>query len=208
METPDPRNALRDDGDSLVTTERLTLRRLDERDADFLVTLLNDERFLRFIGDRGVRNRADALVFLDNAARYSYARYGFGPWLVSAREGGEALGLCGLYRRDYLNAADLGFALLPAARGRGVAREAALAVLDYGRRGFGLDCVLGLVAPGNARSAAVLEACAMVRLGTIQPPSRQVSDLYGPPSAAADLDTLVSSGTRLLDRVPPRTAHA
>ena len=45
-------------------TPRLALRRLTGADSPFITRLLNDPAFLANIGDRGVRNDADALRYL------------------------------------------------------------------------------------------------------------------------------------------------
>ncbi|MGH8028873.1 MAG: GNAT family N-acetyltransferase, partial [Arenimonas sp.] len=110
-------------------TARLRLRLLAEGDADFALELLNDAGFLAHIGDKGVRTREDARAYLCNGPLASYAAHGFGLWGVEPREGGALLGMCGLLQRDWLDAPDLGYAFLPAARGRGIAREAAEATL-------------------------------------------------------------------------------
>ena len=43
-----------------LNTERLTIRQFELTDAEFVLQLLNDESFLRFIGDKGVRTLEDA----------------------------------------------------------------------------------------------------------------------------------------------------
>lgn len=50
----------------ILETERLILRELHIDDAPFIVELLNTPSFLRFIGDRGVRNTLDAVQYLQN----------------------------------------------------------------------------------------------------------------------------------------------
>ena len=45
---------------TILETERLSLRRLTVEDAGFIVELLNDSSFLRFVGDKGVRTSEDA----------------------------------------------------------------------------------------------------------------------------------------------------
>ena len=47
-----------------IETERLTLRRLSVDDAPFILELLNDPSFLRFIGDKGVRTLDDARKYI------------------------------------------------------------------------------------------------------------------------------------------------
>ena len=48
----------------ILETDRLILRRLTIDDAAFIFDLLNDSLFLRFIGDKGIRNRDDARNYI------------------------------------------------------------------------------------------------------------------------------------------------
>ena len=114
---------------SILRTSRLVLRELDHRDAAFILELLNEPGFLRFIGDKGVRTLEDACRYLDRGPRASYARHGYGLNAVCLPDG-TPLGLCGLVRRDGFEHADLGFAFLARGRGQGYAAESARAVLQ------------------------------------------------------------------------------
>ncbi len=145
----------------VLTTARLTLRRLDLEDSPFVLAVLNDPEFVRHIGDRGVRTLADARRYLLEGPLASYARLGFGLWLVVRTVDRVPLGLCGLLRRPGLDAADLGFAYLPQYRGVGHAHEAAAAVLAHGHAALGLRRIVAIVAPDNARSIRVLRKLGM-----------------------------------------------
>ncbi len=145
----------------LITAQRLALRPLDEGDAAFMLELLNDADFIRNIADRGVRTLADARAYIAAGPVESYARNGFGLWRVEERGQDVAIGICGLVRRPGLDDVDIGFAFLPAWRGKGYARESATAVLEYARSALGLERVVAIVAPANAASAAVLESVGM-----------------------------------------------
>jgi RimJ/RimL family protein N-acetyltransferase len=61
-----------------VRTERLVLRELTLNDAEFILELLNEAAFLRFIGDKGVRTLADARGYILKGPMDSYGRHGFG----------------------------------------------------------------------------------------------------------------------------------
>jgi RimJ/RimL family protein N-acetyltransferase len=138
-----------------LRTARLRLRRFTLDDAAFIVELLSDPDWRRFIGDRGVRTEDDARRYLAEGPLASYRVHGFG--LLAVEDGtGSPVGMCGLLKRDTLPDPDLGFAFLPRARGKGYAREAAAAVLDSARAA-GHRRVLAIVTPGNARSIALLE---------------------------------------------------
>jgi RimJ/RimL family protein N-acetyltransferase len=143
-------------GRAVVGSERLVLRELSLADAAFVVELLNDPGFLRFIGDRGVRTEEDARGYLEKGPLASYARHGFGLYAVVTRDSAEVAGICGLLRRDWLDEPDVGFAYLPRFRGRGYAVEAARAILDDAARRLGLARVGAIVSPDNERSLRVL----------------------------------------------------
>ena len=98
-------------------------------DAPFILGLLNDPDFLRYIGDRGVRTLDDAAAYITNGPLASYARHGFGLYLVSLGDTGVPIGISGVLRRDTLPDPDIGFAFLPGFRRQGYALEAARAVL-------------------------------------------------------------------------------
>ncbi|GAC1630349.1 MAG: GNAT family N-acetyltransferase [Nevskia sp.] len=148
-------------------TRRLILRRVEPTDAAFIVELLNDADFLRFIGDKNVRTLDDARGYIENGPRASYAQHGFGLWLVHGKDVGLPIGLCGLVKRDTLDDVDLGFAFLPAWRGRGYAFEAAAATLAHGRDAFGLRRIVAIASPDNEPSAALLRRVGMRDAGCV-----------------------------------------
>lgn len=153
---------------SVIQTERLVLRHLDEQDADFILLLLNDPDFLHYIGDRGVRDADDARRYIAEGPVASYERNGFGLYLVERREDGKALGICGVLRREGLDGPDLGFAFLPQFRGRGYAREAAEATVEHARVAVGLARLLAITSLDNHRSRRLLEQLGFSSDGAIR----------------------------------------
>jgi RimJ/RimL family protein N-acetyltransferase len=141
----------------VVTTARLRLRRLGPEDAPFMLELLNDPSFLANIGDRGVRSLDDARAYIERGPVASYARHGFGLYLVELAESGERLGICGVLRRAGLPDPDLGFAFLPRHWSRGYALESAQAVQAYAQETLRLGRLLAITLPSNAGSKRVLE---------------------------------------------------
>jgi|SRR5688572_4660235 len=151
--------------DPIVETERLRLRPFRAADAPLLLELLNDPLWLRFIGDRNVRTLDDALGYVGKLEA-SYARHGFGLYRVERKADGEALGMCGLVKRDTLPDPDLGFAFLERHRGAGYAEEAARGTLDHARRDLGLERIAAIATPDNERSVRLLERLGFARAGT------------------------------------------
>lgn len=140
-----------------LRTRRLLLEELSFDDAEFIVELLNDKSFLRYIGDKGVRTIADAHEYLRNGPMDSYQRHGFGLYLVRRAADGTRIGICGLVRRGGLDHPDVGFALLPDFRGIGYGYESAAAVLAHARSELGLKRILGITDPDNQGSIRLLE---------------------------------------------------
>jgi RimJ/RimL family protein N-acetyltransferase len=141
----------------VVETERLTLRRFTTEDAPFILELLNDPAFLRFVGDKGVRTLKDARQYLVDGPLASYEQLGFGLYLVALKTTHEPIGMCGLIKRDTLEDVDIGFAFLPEFRRRGYGFEAAAAVKDYALKVLGLKLLLAITNQDNAGSIRVLE---------------------------------------------------
>ena len=150
-------------GDSLapmfvpIETDRLILRELDVADAPLILALLNDPDWLRHIGDRNVRTLGDAEAFIRDRLMAHYREGGFGFWLVVAKADGAAMGLCGLIKRDGLDDIDVGYAFLPAYRGRGLAFEAAEAAVGYARDRLRLKRLVAITSEENIASARLLE---------------------------------------------------
>lgn len=145
----------------ILETERLNLRTITPEDAEFMLELLNDPSFLRFVGDKGVRNAEDARQYILNGPVASYARYGFGLWLVELKSSNLPIGMCGLLKRETLTDVDIGFAFLPQFRSRGYAFESAAAVMHYGKSLLGLKRIVAIADRDNADSIRLLEKIGM-----------------------------------------------
>lgn len=145
----------------VLKTDRLILRRYTLDDAEFIVRLVNDPSWLRFIGDKNVHNLDDARRYLRAGPLDMYERYGFGMYLIEECDSGTPAGMCGLIKRDTLPDVDIGYAFLPQFRGKGYALEAASAVLEHGHRVFGLKRILAIASLDNASSIRVLAKAGM-----------------------------------------------
>ena len=150
---------------AVLETERVALRALGPDDAAFVLELLNEPSFLQHIGDKGVRTVEDAREYIRTGPMASYERFGFGLYLVVAKEGREPMGICGLVKRKALKDVDVGFAFLPRFWSRGYAFESAGAVLAHARTALGLTRIVAIVSPDNAASIALLEKLGFRREG-------------------------------------------
>jgi RimJ/RimL family protein N-acetyltransferase len=142
----------------ILETERLTLRELDSAiDAEFIFELLNSPKFLKYIGDRGVRSIEQAQDFIENRYKQSYREHGFGLYMVELKDDRRSIGMCGFVRRDSLPEPDLGFAFLPDFEGKGCGFESSAALLRYGSEKFGFKRILAITSQDNDVSVKLLE---------------------------------------------------
>jgi RimJ/RimL family protein N-acetyltransferase len=141
----------------VLETERLTIRRLSTDDAEFMLELLNDPSWVRFIGETGARTVEDAREYILKKVVEMYERLGFGLYLTELKEGSVPIGICGLIKRDSLEDVDIGFAFLPKFREKGYACEAASAVMEYGRNVLGLARIVAITTSDNHASIRLLE---------------------------------------------------
>jgi ribosomal-protein-alanine N-acetyltransferase len=155
---------------SVIETARLRLREMCGGDAGFILEVLTDPDFVANVGDRGVHDVPAARRYVADGPGGSYAKYGFGLYLVELLADGTPLGICGLLRRDSHPDVEIGFAFVPRARGQGYALEAAQATLAFAQRTLGLTRIVALTAPDNHPSIRILESIGlrfarMVRFG-------------------------------------------
>lgn len=140
----------------VLETERLRLRWLTLDDAPFIIELVNDPSFIRFIGDKGVRTIADAEKYILNGPVASYEQYGYGLYATELKDDSVPIGICGILKRETLPHPDIGFAFLPAYWKQGYAFEAAVAVMKYARNVLNVDTILAITTPENEASGILL----------------------------------------------------
>ncbi|TDH26815.1 N-acetyltransferase [Segetibacter sp. 3557_3] len=145
----------------IIESERLCLRQFTAADADFIIVLLNSPGWLKYIGDRNISTRQDALAYLDKGPLTSYKKNELGLCLVQLKSTGEPLGMCGLLQRDYLDGPDIGFAFLPQSQGYGYAYEIATKVLAYGFTTLRHNKLFAITLPANRRSINLIEKLGM-----------------------------------------------
>jgi len=142
----------------VLETERLVLRLVTVDDAAFILGLVNEPSWLRFIGDKGVRTEDDARNYILKGPVAMYERTGFGLYLVELRGDGTPIGLCGLIRREGMDDVDIGFAFLPQFWGQGYGYESARAVMAHGKNVLGIPRIVAITSPDNVASIRLCES--------------------------------------------------
>jgi len=152
----------------ICETERLAVRKLTLGDAAFMLKLLNEESFIRYIADKNVRTLKDAEDHLLTGPIGSYDKHGFGLYIVILKDSTTPIGVCGLLKRDELQLPDLGYAFLPSYCGKGYALEAVKAVLKQSITAHSLHTILAITLPDNLSSNKLLTNAGFTLEGMIE----------------------------------------
>ena len=140
----------------ILETQRLSLREFDRDDSDFFLKLVNSPNWLKFIGDKGVKTKEDAINYLENGPIKSYIENGYGLWLVLLKGSNIPIGMCGLVNREALAETDIGFAMLPDYEALGYGFEIANATINYAKNSLGLDNIIAITDSNNIASIKLL----------------------------------------------------
>lgn len=145
----------------------LSLRAIEPADADELYRLFGDRGVTRQMSLRRLRSRAEAEAMIADIGRH-FREHTLYQWGIAEPDGR----LCGTLTLAALDAeqrrAEIGFALLPATRGRGVMVRAATALLEFAFETMRLRRVEADVDPDNEPSIRLLERLGFRREGLLR----------------------------------------
>ncbi|MBN8846975.1 MULTISPECIES: GNAT family N-acetyltransferase [unclassified Sphingomonas] len=143
----------------MIETDRLILRRFEERDRAPLHAMWADPRVMADLGP--VKSAADSDAAL--ARHASYDPLGF--FVVERCEDGATIGFCGLKPgapdTPIANMLEVGWMLAVPWWGGGYAREAAAASIAWGWATCGDAAIVAITARRNARSRGLMERLGM-----------------------------------------------
>lgn len=151
-----------------LTTERLMLRWIEERDAPALRRIFGDPEVMRYWSAPPLVDDAAALALVREIQDLFRQRVLF-QWGIAWRDAGTLLGSVTLWRWDGAHRrAEVGFALGREFWGKGVMSEALQRLLDYAFEELGLHRIEADTDPRNHRSLAVLERHGFRREGYLR----------------------------------------
>lgn len=145
-----------------LTSDRLTLRRWEDRDREPFAALNADPEVMQHFPAPLTRAESDALVDRFEAG---FAERGFGLWVLEITETGRFIGFTGLsiprFHAHFTPAVEIGWRLARFAWGRGYATEAARRALGFAFDDLCLPDVVAFTAVANVRSQAVMRRIGM-----------------------------------------------
>ncbi len=168
---------------SIIETARLILRPPLAGDFDAWAAYMADEEAARFIGRaqppsttwRGIATMAG-----------SWALHGFGMFSVIEKETGQWVGRVGPWRPHGWPGTEVGWGVVRGVWGKGYAREAAVASMDFAVDVLGWTDIIHCIDPANTSSQKLAErlGSANLRTGRMPPPfDADPVDIWGQSAA-------------------------
>jgi ribosomal-protein-alanine N-acetyltransferase len=146
-----------------LETARLKLRRFTPADRDAYLAIRSQPEVAARLGYTSEEAEAKTEWFLGLDQR-SWAERGHGVWAVCDRDDGALLGHAGLWYLPTFDAVEVLYGYGGSAWGRGLATEAARAVVEVAFGVLALERLIALAAPDNSGSLRVIEKLGFVRL--------------------------------------------
>ncbi len=137
----------------ILETERLRIRPLSVEDSKFILELFNTEGWLKFIGDRNVKDLLDAIDYIERIMKNDQVFYN----VFELKETNQAIGIVTLLQRDELLFPDIGFAILPSYEKMGFTYEASSMYLHKLMASDAQETILAITLPDNTSSIKLLE---------------------------------------------------
>jgi RimJ/RimL family protein N-acetyltransferase len=143
-------------GTPVLVTERLELWRPQIGDRALLETMLEPASVRQYLGAMEPSTSDVFARLLRNAG--SWALYGYGTFMVRERGRRAIVGNCGVFHSwrglgaDFDDKPEAGWILAESHFGKGVAREAMEAVLDWFDREHGPRAIVAMIDPDNRPS--------------------------------------------------------
>jgi RimJ/RimL family protein N-acetyltransferase len=139
----------------ILQTQRLLLREFETADAQFIIELVNDPDWIKYIVDKHIYTEEAAIAYIESL-RVNYEEFDFGFYCMVEKDSGKPIGLCGLIKRPYLELVDLGFATLKEYRNRGYTSEASKAMMHFAHKNLELEQLAAITNINNYASRKLL----------------------------------------------------
>ncbi len=143
--------------ETILETERLTLRKMTLEDVDNLQLIFADPVAMFFYPKTLDREETKAWI---GKVLMQYETHGAGMWACHLKETGEFVGQCGLFFQSDVDGQDeveVGYLFLRKFWSQGFATEAVKAVTDYAKTELGFKRLISLIKPENIPSRRVAE---------------------------------------------------
>lgn len=152
-----------------LTTDRLVLREITHDDVPAIFAIHGDAALMRWFGADPLPDEEAAAKLVDTFAGWRNLSNPGTRWGLQWRDDPCLIGTCGLFawHRAWRKCA-IGYELAREWHGRGLMREALVAILEWGFAGMDLNRVEAQIHPENAASLRLAQSLGFVEEGVLR----------------------------------------
>lgn len=148
----------------ILTTDRMLLRAIDLMDAPQLLRLRSEPQTMKYLDKQPLQSLAEAELLIEKISEDIANNNGI-TWAMALKEQPTLLiGTIGFWRlmKNHYRA-EIGYMLLPEYCKKGLMKEAADAVIDYGFTHMNLHSIEANINPANDASEALLKNLGFIK---------------------------------------------
>jgi ribosomal-protein-alanine N-acetyltransferase len=151
----------------VLKTPRLILRAPEAADADDLYSMRKDPAMAEFTDSIPDQTITDTEKYIEKMNQ-GVLTDRWVVWAIESKETHRVIGSISLWNLDPIRkSGELGFGIHPAEQGKGLMKEALLAVLDYGFKKMRLATIEAYTEEENERANALLRSCRFLKVDQI-----------------------------------------
>jgi [ribosomal protein S5]-alanine N-acetyltransferase len=158
-------------------TERLLIRQIELADFEMFYAICSDAEVMKYVGS-GHPLSAERTQHWIEITRNNYLQKGYGNCAVIDKASQEFIGYCGLVYSKEIDQVELIYTLKKAYWGRGLATEAARAMVRFGRPLLQPAAIYASVDPENIPSRRILEKTGFRYAFSKQDADKLTTDYY------------------------------
>ena len=157
---------------SIIETERLRLRNWQDQDFIPFQKINADQTVMEYYPS--TLDASETYLLIERIQNH-FIQWGYGLYAVEYKENNEFIGFTGLshprFQNDFTPCVEIGWRLDKNYWNKGLATEAAKAVLHYAFHSLDLDKIYSFTALSNTPSKRVMQKIGMTELGTFYHPN-------------------------------------
>lgn len=149
----------------VIETERLVLRKIEDKDAEIFFRLYSDIKVMRYFGREMFTNFEQAVDKV-NLEKSAFDNKEAVRWAVTLKPSDQMIGSGGFWKinKEHFRA-EIGYDLLPQYHRRGIMTEAVKAMIDFGFNRMKLHSIEANTDPENTASNRMLEKLGFILEG-------------------------------------------
>jgi ribosomal-protein-alanine N-acetyltransferase len=156
------------------TSKRLIIRPTFEQDDKLIFQLMNNPKFIKYVGDRKISSINDAKNYIKVKMLSQLYLMGYSSYTLINKSNGDKIGICGLYNRAGVDGIDIGFSILPHFERLGYAYESSSRLIKVAFEELEIEEIKAITNQDNISSKNLLKKLGFKLIGkTILPDEKE-----------------------------------